>query len=128
MKQQPEYQLQVAICNYLKYQYKDVLFLSDTIASVRLTQTQGIRNKKIQKENFKTPDLLILEPRANFSGLFLELKVKSPFKKDGTLKSDKHLEGQQKSINDLCQKGYSASFSVGFEETKSKIDEYLKLK
>lgn len=84
-----------------------------------------MRNKSIQKKGFKCPDVLILEPRGGYSGLFIELKVKSPFKQNGELYSDKHLEGQQKSINDLKAKGYYACFSVGFDQTKQIIDTYF---
>lgn len=124
----PEYKLQVQVCKYLELQYPKVLFLSDTIASVKLTATQGARNKAIQKENFKTPDLIILEPNQNYHGLFIELKVESPFKKDGTLKKNEHLEAQQVSINDLKSKGYYACFSWGFDMTKKIINDYMKNK
>lgn len=73
-KQQLEYQLQKQVCQYLQAQYPQLLFLSDTIASCKLTQPQATRNKAIQKEGFKTPDLLILEPRGKFSGLFYRIK------------------------------------------------------
>jgi glycerophosphoryl diester phosphodiesterase len=123
-----EYDLQVAVCRYLSYQYPDIDFLSDTIANLKLTQTQANRNKKIQKVGFKTPDILILEPRNNFSGLFIELKLETPFKKDGTIKaSDKdHLKGQLETIEKLNKKGYFCCFSWGFEMTKEIIDNYLK--
>lgn len=126
-KRQPEYHLQKMVCDYLRLQYPEVLFLSDTVASVKLTAIQGARNKAIQNQGFKTPDLIILEPRGGYAGLFIELKVESPFKKDGTFKKDEHLEGQLKSINDLKRKGYYASFSWGFEMTKAMIDNYMKL-
>ena len=128
MKKQLEFELQKAICRYICLQYPNVLFLSDTIASIKLTEMQGARNKLIQKKDFKTPDLIILEPKGIYHGLFIELKIKSPFKKNGSLYKNEHLEAQQKSINDLNQKGYLAMFSVGFEETKKNIDYYLKLK
>lgn len=127
IKRQPEYHLQKMVCDYLRLQYKDILYLSDTIASVKLTERQGARNKHVQKDGFKTPDLIILEPRGGYAGLLIELKVESPFKKDGTLKKNKHLEGQLKSINDLKKKGYYASFSWGFEMTKTIIDNYMEL-
>lgn len=97
MKHQ-EYVLQKAICRLLDYQYPKVLYLSDTIANLKLTVPQKARNKAIQKEGFKCPDLLILEPNKFYKGLFIELKIKSPFKKNGELYSDEHLEGQQKSM------------------------------
>ena len=123
-----EYDLQVAVCKYLSYQYQDILFCSDTIANLKLTKTQAIRNKKIQKNGFKCPDILILEPRNNFSGLFIELKLETPFKKDGAIKaSDKdHLKGQLETIEKLNKKGYLAHFSWSFEMTKEIIDNYLK--
>lgn len=123
----PEYELQKQVCAYLKTHYSDVLFMSDTIASVKLTAAQGARNKAIQKDGFKTPDLIIFEPNKYYRGLFIELKVESPFKKDGTLKKNAHLEAQQKSINDLNDKGYFALFSWGFDMTKRFIDDYMKL-
>ena len=122
-----EYDLQVAVCRYLSYQYPDVEYMSDTIANLKLTQTQAIRNKKIQKNNFKMPDLIIFEPRNNFCGLFIELKLETPFKKDGTIKAsvNDHLKGQLETIEKLNAKNYYAVFSWGFDMTKEIIDNYL---
>ena len=123
-----EYDLQVAVCRYLSYQYPDVEYMSDTIANLKLSKTQAVRNKKIQKNGFKCPDILILEPRNNFSGLFIELKLETPFKKDGGIKASvkDHLKGQLETIEKLNKKGYNAVFSWGFEMTKEIIDNYLK--
>ena len=122
-----EYDLQVAVCKYLSYQYQDILFCSDTIANLKLTQAQASRNKKIQNTGFSTPDLLILEPKNGFSGLFIELKIDTPFKKNGEIKAskDNRLENQLKAITLLKQKGYSAHFSWSFDMTKEIIDNYL---
>ena len=122
-----EYDLQVAVCRYLSYQYADILFTSDTIANLKLTQTQASRNKKIQKNGFKCPDILILEPRNNFSGLFIELKLETPFKKDGQIKAsaNDHLKGQLETIEKLNAKGYFCCFSWSFDMTKEIIDNYL---
>lgn len=124
-KNQPEFELQKAICRWLNVQYPKVLFLSDTIASVKLTIPQQKRNSLIQKKGFKTPDLLIFEPNKDYKGLFIELKVKSPFKKDGTLLKDEHLENQQKTINELKQKGYYACFSWSLEMTLDIVNRYM---
>ena len=126
MKSQHEYTLQKQVCQWLSKNHPDILFLSDTIASVKLTKPQAIRNKAIQKEGFKTPDLLIFEPNGNYKGLFIELKVKSPFNKNGELLKCEHLEGQQKTINDLNSKGYKACFSWSFNQTVEIIENYLK--
>ena len=122
-----EYDLQVAVCRYLSYQYADILFTSDTIANLKLTQAQASRNKKIQKTGFSTPDLLILEPRNGFSGLFIELKLETPFKKDGQIKAsaNDHLKGQLETIEKLNAKGYFCCFSWSFDMTKEIIDNYL---
>jgi hypothetical protein len=123
-----EYDLQVAVCKYLSSQYPDIFFLSDTIANLKLSKTQASRNKKIQKNGFKCPDIIILEPRNNFSGLLIELKLTTPFKKNGEIKaSDKdHLKGQLETLDKLNKIGYSAHFSWSFDMTKEIIDNYLK--
>lgn len=123
----PEYELQKQVCRYLDLQYPKAMYMSDTIASVKLTMPQNRRNSAIQKKGFKCPDLLIFEPRGGYFGLFIELKVNSPFKLNGELYADNHLEGQQKTIDDLNEKGYYACFSWGFEMTKKIIDDYMKL-
>ncbi len=125
MKKQPEYALQTQVCNYLKIKYKEVLFMSDTVASLKLTQAQAIRNKAIQKPNFKTPDLLIFQPKKQYHGMFLELKVATPFLKDGLTPKTEHIAGQLKTIKDLRYIGYYANFGVGFEDCKKQIDSYL---
>lgn len=124
-KNQPEFDLQKIICKWLSVQYPKVLFLSDTIAAVKLTIPQQVRNLSVQKKGFKTPDLLIFEPNKKYKGLFIELKVKSPFKKDGKLLKDEHLKGQQKTISELNEKGYYSCFSWGFEMTAEIINKYI---
>ncbi|HET8839728.1 MAG TPA: hypothetical protein VFM82_12130 [Flavobacteriaceae bacterium] len=121
-----EYSLQKAVCRYLDLQFPQVMYLSDTVANCKLTMPQAKRNKAIQKQGFKCPDLLILEPRKGYAGLFIELKVKSPFKKNGELLKNEHLEGQMKTIQELNRKGYSACFQWRFETIKKMIDDYLK--
>ena len=108
-------------------QYPRILLLSDNIASIKLTIPQQVRNKSIQKEGFKCPDLLILEPRGKYAGLFIEIKVVTPYKKNGELKKSDHLEGQDKSLKDLAKKGYYTGFAWGFQGVKDVIDNYMKL-
>ncbi|RRJ87785.1 PDDEXK family nuclease [Flavobacterium macacae] len=124
-----EYHLQKGICTYLSMQYPEVMFLSDTVASVKLTPMQASRNKSIQKNGFKCPDLIILEPRGRFCGLFIELKTDTPFKKNGAIKASQkdHLELQNRTLVTLSAKGYSAQFAWSFDMAKAIIDEYLKL-
>jgi hypothetical protein len=124
-KLQPEYHLQANVCRYLSVRYPKVLFLSDTVASVALTPAQAYRNKVIQKSSFKTPDLIILQPNGKFHALLIELKVKSPYKLNGEIRADEHLQGQQKSIDDLNALGYYACFAWSLEMAMKIIDDYM---
>lgn len=130
--QHKEFDLQKQVCAYLRVKYPKVLFLSDTVASVKLTIPQAARNKAIQKEGFKTPDLIIFEPKLHHSCLFLELKTKSPFKKgfEGieVLKSQNdHLQKQYETLCDLQVLGYYAVFAWSFEMACEIIDTYMNL-
>jgi len=124
----PEYELQKAVCQYLDLQFPKVLYLSDTVASLKLTKTQQARNKSIQKAGFKCPDLLILEPRKGFSGLFIELKIETPFKKNGEIKASQndHLKLQQEALKVLSAKSYKACFAWEFDSIKLLIDDYMR--
>jgi hypothetical protein len=103
--------------------------MSDTVASLSLTGAQGRRNKAIQKDGFKTPDLIIFESMGRYCGLFIELKATDDdlFKKRSKDLKNDHVTGQYKSIHDLRAKGYFACFCSGFDETKNVIDTYMKL-
>lgn len=127
MKNQHEFILQKAICNWLSTQHPKVLFLSDTIASVKLTIPQQVRNKAIQKDGFKTPDLIILQPNSKYHGLFIELKTESPFKKNGEIKASQndHLKNQFQSLKDLWDLGYCSCFCWSFEQAVQIINDYL---
>ena len=122
----PEFDLQKAICRYLDAQWPKILYMSDTVASLKLAKTQATRNKAIQKQGFKTPDLIIFHPNKYFHALFLELKVKSPYQRNGKLYANEHLEGQEATLNDLAKLGYFAQFAWSFDMAKAIIDNYLK--
>jgi len=125
MKHQ-EYILQKAVCMFLELQYPTILFLSDTIGNVKLTESQASRNKAIQKKEFKCPDLLILEPNKFYKGLFIELKIKSPYKLNGELLKNEHLESQRLSMEQLTSKGYLCFFKWEFDDIKELINWYMK--
>ena len=125
MRQYPEYNLQKQVCSYLQKVYPNVLFLSEGITHTSLTITQANRNKAIQKTGFNCPDLCVFEPNNIYKGLFIELKAKCPYKLNGELKKDTHLQEQQSSINKLLQKGYYATFGWDFEQIKIIIDNYI---
>lgn len=121
----PEFELQKRVCAYLRAAYPKIFFLSDTIANVKLTKFQALRNSQIQKPGFKTPDLLIIHPKGNYHGLFIELKIESPYKLNGELKANKHLREQNETIERLKSLGYYADFQWDFNKIIKLIDWYL---
>ena len=120
-----EFKLQQQVCKYLELRFPNVPYFSDTIANVKLNVIQATRNKSIQKNGFKMPDLVILQPNYYHAGLFIELKIKTPYKQNGELKKDEHLQGQQNTIDQLNELGYFATFAVGFDEAREIIDNYM---
>lgn len=124
-KQQPEFLLQCQVAEYLRTQYKNVMFLSDVRASLRLTIPQQVRQKKLQADNFAMPDMVIFYPKGGFHGLFLEFKAETPFKKDGTVKKNDHLKNQMAAMRRLRDLNYLAAFVWDFDRTKEFIDTYL---
>lgn len=125
MKEQKEFHLQQEVCSYLRWKYKDVFFLSDTIASVKLTIPQQLRNKSIQCPSFNCPDLILFKRGRGYIGLFFEFKKESPYKKDGELYTNTHLKRQAETIIELQKIGYYASFEWDYETITKKIDWYL---
>lgn len=126
--------LHLRICDFLRRNYPDVIFRTDFSSGMKMTPGQAIKHKKFQSSR-AFPDLTIFEPRiAEFGGeeavchaLMLEIKAEnaSPFKKDGSLKKNEHLEEQDEMLRKLLCRGYMAVFVVGFEQAKQVIENYL---
>lgn len=125
MKQQPEFQLQAAIAEYLRKCHPKVMFLSDVRASLKLTIPQQVRSKKIQADNFACPDMMIFQPAGGYHGMFMELKAETPFKVDGFLKSGEHLQNQGLAILRLKSLGYHAEFYWDLDNALRQIQLYL---
>jgi hypothetical protein len=111
------------LCAYIRAQYPTIIFTSEP-SGLRLPIGQATKLKKLRSGS-KLPDLWILERRANYGGLFIELKAEAIHKKNGELKKDDHLEGQAEMIERLKEKGYAATFAVGFDEARMEVDMYL---
>jgi len=122
-KRDEEYKLNKAVSDYLKFQYPKVIYHVD-YAGLNLSKSQAGKMKAIQGGR-GYPDVLICEPSNGYHGLFLELKATNIYKKSGELLKDKHLYEQRDMMEKLRNKGYSAMFSVGFDDTKKNIDDYL---
>jgi hypothetical protein len=127
--------LQEQVANYLRLQYPQVVFHSDTGSITRLTPRQGARRKRQNGGRRAWPDMFIAEPVPRcvdggwdyeYHGLFIELKKEGTRlkKKDGKWASE-HIAEQAEMLEILEFRGYKAVFCVGFEEAKKVIDEYL---
>ena len=135
MSYKAEEQIQLALVQYIRYQYPDVLFRSDA-AGFKLSVGQAKKMKALNGGIRAWPDLFIAKPKLMQSkdglpmfkhGLFIELKKDGTkiLKKDGNLVSDKHIREQAKVLRLLERAGYQASFAVGMEQAKQIIDEYI---
>ena len=115
------------VSDYLQTKYPKVIYMFDVGADMRLSIGQAQRRKRIQgKWSRGNPDLFIAKANKGMNGLFIELKVTTPYKKNGELKKDTHLE-EQKKFHDLLRKeGYHVGFFTGFSEVATVLDWYLK--
>ena len=141
-KYDSEHNLDGQLARYLQLQDPNVIYHFDIAADLKLTPGQAGKHKRLHPER-GYPDLYIAESSENINskdwngierewgfyfGLYLEIKTESnsPYKKDGTLKKDQHLEEQARMLEKLRARGYKAEFGVGFEGCKQIIDEYLR--
>jgi hypothetical protein len=136
----PEEIMHLKVCDYLRKNYPDVIFRTDFSSGMRMTPAQAAKHKKFQKSR-AWPDLFIAKSTMKieynryageqfldgYAGLFLELKAEGTqlYKKDGTLRKNKHIEEQVKMLEKLNEAGYCAMFAVGYEDTICKIEQYL---
>lgn len=135
-----EESLQLSVCNYLRLQYPATIFMSDIASGMRLSIGQAVKAKKLRSSRGQ-PDLFIAEQKRVlqpvlgirqefeeqlYSGLFIELKREGVRlkKKDGSW-ADDHISEQAAVLEALRNRGYYATFAVGFDEAKRIIDEYL---
>ena len=115
-----------AVCQYLKMAYPNVIFNTDLSGAGKLTIGQATTLKALRSGR-GFPDLVIYESCKGFHGLFIELKqdLTKVFTNAGNCATP-HIAEQWKMIQRLQERGYSASFAVGFSEAKLIIDNYLK--
>ena len=93
---------------------------------MRVPMSQARQLKKMRSCS-ALPDIWIAEPRKSYKGLFLEVKKKDTiiYKKDGTIRADKHLQAQENILHILQQKGYLALFVVGYDNAIAILKYYL---
>lgn len=115
------------VAMYLKLQYPKIIFRTDFAAGIKLTIGQAVKHNSLQSVA-SYPDLFIAHPSKGFHGLYIELKkeLSDIYKKDMSLKNNKHIHAQHKMLLRLTGLGYKAVFACGFDHAKKIIDEYLK--
>lgn len=116
------------VCDYLRLQYRGVIFHTDFAAGIKLTQGQAIKRKRLNSSR-AFPDLFIAKCRNGKGGLFIEIKAdgQRPILKDGSVSKQEHVAEQGEMLEALRTEGYAAEFGVGFEQCKKLIDDYLGL-
>ena len=123
-----EESIQIAVCNYLKSDYPDVIFTCDLSSGMKLTIGQAVKAQKMRSGR-GLPDITILEPRGEgefrYCGLMIELKSEKAGNKNGTVKQTDHVREQAEVLKALEKRGYMARFAIGFSEAKTIIDFYL---
>ncbi len=121
-----EKSLSTQISYFMQTQYPRIIYRFDYGADVKLSIGQAKRMKMLQgRWSRGYPDLVILMPKGRYSALFIELKIVTPYKKNGDLKTNKHLEEQAAMMTKLSDAGYKTTFTVGFDETVAVIKNYL---
>lgn len=120
-----ESQIQKAVCEYLRLQYPDVIFISD--ASGLKTSIGVAKQLKFLRSCRGIPDLIILQPNPPYHGLFIEIKRSHDeiFKKDGSLRSSTHIKEQASLLTKLSELGYFCAFGCGIDNCIRIIDTYL---
>lgn len=131
-----EFDLQRSICEYIRYKWKDVIFISD-LSGIRLPIGAAKKIKNLKSER-GCPDLFIYEPKRGYYGLALEIKEvkivatkegmkkKNPiYGKDGQLLKNAHVLEQSEMLRRLSEKGYYACFVVGIDEAMKVLDWYF---
>lgn len=121
-----ESELRIQLGDWLQYSYPKLLYRFDLAADLKLTIGQAAKHKRLHPRR-GYPDLFIAYPAGKYHGAFFELKAegKSPYRKDGTLRDNKHLKEQDAYMSDLRSIKYYTTFAVGFDDCVRKIKNYL---
>lgn len=111
------------ITSWIKTTYGDVMFNTDA-SGLRLNAGQSKVLKDLRSGN-GFPDITIYEKGAMGTALFLEVKIESPYKADGTLKKKDGFETQHQMHISLNKRGYYACFVWSLEMAQEIIKNHL---
>lgn len=128
-KARPEEILHQQCAEYLKIQYPDVYFTFDPsgefVGSKNSKGWQRVKATKAKKSEHAHLDMIILEPNSNYKGALIELKAKSPFKKNGELLSNKSYEDQMLTMDIMRQKGFFCTFVWTLDQFYNIVNKYM---
>jgi hypothetical protein len=118
---------QLAVVNYLRLKYPKIRFIANYLSGARLPIYLAKKAKKLGQASQGTPDLLIFHNNSKYHLLAIELKAEgsSPYKLNGMLKSNEHLEKQSLYLSYLNSQGYYATFATGSQEAIDIIEKYV---
>ena len=110
-----------------RYPELEKIFFFNSFQGMYLTHGQRRKAKTTGGLKKGLPDFIFLKNNNKYSGLFIELKKKTPFLQDGrTLKADDgHLQIQQDVISQLLIEGHYACFCWSLEQFKKIVTDYM---
>jgi len=111
------------ITDFIKIQYPKLIFNTDS-SGIKLSIGQATQMKKLRSSN-GFPDITIYEANKYFNGLFLEVKKETPYKKNGTLKKNEHLQEQFEMHQELIKRGYFVQFVWTLKQAQNILKDYL---
>lgn len=116
-----------ALSKFLSLKYPELIWRFDFSAGTKMSIGQA-RIHKAFNPHRGYPDLFIAAPRNGYAGLFIEIKNdgQSPFKKNGSLLSNEHLQEQAEILRRLTLAGYRAEFATGLMQCIETIENYLR--
>lgn len=124
-----ENNLHINCATWLKIQYPEVYFTFDPSGEfVKGKDGKGwkrISDMKAKRSNHAHLDMIVMEPKNDFNGLFIEFKKESPFKKNGQLKMNEHYEEQQNTMIHLHSKGYACAWCWEIDQFREIITDYM---
>lgn len=127
-----EEQLHKQCVKWLKLQYPKVMFITD-LSGVSMHPVTAAKVSALRSSN-GFPDIIIFEPKVienefheyeHKNGLMIELKRETPYKRDGHLKKDKHLQEQNSVHKKLRDRGYAVHFCWSFDSFREIVNQYF---
>lgn len=122
-KQPSELDEQLAFCRRLSKEFPDLMYESDLSSGAQ--KTPFWQNLILQlKSGDSFPDVTIYKQSKGYIGCKIEMKLKSPYLKDGSLSTQQHIQDQHKCHEKLREQGWFVSFAAGREEAWRIFMEY----